>query len=109
MSESEPHAALVRGVELSNQLLAAATQGDLPLLAQLDAERLQLLQCFQPALPQAGEADRALLQEISQLNQRALGLMEHRRRIKGRELDLAAVGRQAVAAYAANRPQRPPP
>jgi hypothetical protein len=106
MSELEPHAALVRGVALSNELVAAADQGDLPLLAQLDAERLQLLQCFRSDVRDVGAADRTLLQEISQLNERALGLIEHHRRIKGRALDLAAVGRHAVAAYAINRQQR---
>jgi hypothetical protein len=106
MSEREPHAALVHGLTLSNQLVAAADQGDMPLLAQLDAERLQLLQSFQSDTRHVGVADRACLQEISQLNDRALGLIEHHRRIKGRALDLAAVGRRAVAAYATNRPQR---
>jgi hypothetical protein len=40
------------------------------------------------------------------LNDLALGCMEHHRRIKARELDLAAVGRRAVNAYATTRLQR---
>jgi hypothetical protein len=32
--------------------------------------------------------------------------MEHRRRAKGREMDMAAVGRRAVAAYGRVRMQR---
>jgi hypothetical protein len=33
-------------------------------------------------------------------------LLEHQRRSKGRELDMAAVGRRAVAAYSTIRSQR---
>jgi hypothetical protein len=33
------------------------------------------------------------------LNDRAIGLMEHQLRGKSRALDMAAVGRRAVAAY----------
>jgi hypothetical protein len=106
MSGVESDAALVRAVELSKQVLAAADQGDLRRLAQLDLERLQLLQSLRLGTQQVQAADRELLQEISQLNDRALGLVEHQRRIKGRALDLAAVGRRAVAAYATNRRER---
>ena len=48
----------------------------------------------------------ALLQQIAQLNDRAIGLLEHQRRGKGRDLDMAAVGRRAVAAYSSIRSQR---
>jgi hypothetical protein len=51
--------------------------------------------------PNAGEL--ALLREISQLNDRAIGSMEHRLRSKGRAMDMAAVGRRAVAAYSNTR------
>ena len=48
----------------------------------------------------------ALLQQIAQLNDRSIGLLEHQRRAKGRDLDMAAVGRRAVAAYSGSRQQR---
>jgi len=44
-----------------------------------------------------------LLREISQLNDRSIGSMEHRLRSKGRAMDMAAVGRRAVAAYSNTR------
>jgi len=51
-------------------------------------------------------ADQALLQQIAEANARAIGLLEHQRRSKGRDLDMAAVGRRAVAAYSGTRSQR---
>jgi hypothetical protein len=40
-----------------------------------------------------------MIEEICRLNDRAIGLMEHQVRGKSRALDMAAVGRRAVAAY----------
>ena len=51
-------------------------------------------------------ASRDLLQQIAELNDRTIGLVEHHRRGKGREMDMAAVGRRAVAAYSTIRRQR---
>jgi len=53
-----------------------------------------------------GAAERALLQQISQINDRTIGMLEHQRRAKGRDMDMAAVGRKAVAAYSSTRLQR---
>ena len=106
MTANGTHRDLAAALALSQQVVAAADQGDMLTLAQLDAERLRLLQSFRSDTRHVGAADRALLQEISQLNERALGLMEHQRRIKGRALDMAAIGRRAVAAYAINRQSR---
>jgi len=47
-----------------------------------------------------------MLREIAQLNDRALGLLEHRKRAMGRDMDMLAVGRRAVRAYATTRLQR---
>ena len=49
---------------------------------------------------------RLCFQQIDATNERAIGLLEHQRRSKGRDLDMAAVGRRAVAAYSGIRPQR---
>jgi hypothetical protein len=106
MSDNDVHAGLTRALQLSRELLAVATHGDFQSLAELDAERLQLLQSFRSERQQLNAADRILLQEISQLNDRAIGHVEHHRRIKGRDMDLAAAGRRAVVAYDATRLQR---
>jgi hypothetical protein len=103
MNDNNPQ--LISALDLSREVLAAAERGDFEVLGELDAQRLLLLQSACSAAP-AGDSDRALLREIFALNDRAIGLMEHHRRIKGRALDLAAVGRRAVAAYATNRAQR---
>lgn len=99
-------AMLERALELSRQLLAAADRGDSPAVAYLDAQRLQLLksarQCANASDPHA----RLLVQEIALLNDKSIGHLEHHRRIKGRQLDVAAVGRRAVHAYAYTRPLR---
>ena len=95
--------ALERALALSRELLAAADQADLKSLVLLDAERLRLLQSARQERGQLEAGDRLVLQEIAQLNDRAIGLMEHHRRSKGRTLDMAAVGRRAVAAYSSTR------
>jgi hypothetical protein len=107
MNHRDPAKALRRAAELSRELAAVADRGDLHLMVSLDAERMQLLKSFRLERKQLDAADRALLQEISQLNDWAIGLMEHHRRSKEREIDMAAVGRRAVAAYSStSRRQR---
>jgi len=102
----KPRPALELAVQLSQQLLAAADQSDLAALARLDAERLRLLQSVRLERSNLSDVDRSALQTVAELNDRAIGLMEHHRRITERALDLAAVGRRAVAAYSTTRPQR---
>ncbi len=99
MTRTEAAAALRRALEISRELAAIADGGDLPLTVSLDAERLQLLKSARAALQPMDENNRAVLREIAALNDRALGLLEHRRRAKGRDMDMLAVGRRAVRAY----------
>jgi hypothetical protein len=106
MNRSDASAALQRALELSRELAAVADGGDVRLTVSLDAERLQLLKCAGAGLQPMDANERAVLREIAELNDRAIGLIEHRRRIKGRAMDMAAVGRRAVAAYSTTRPQR---
>ncbi len=98
--------ALERALVLSHQLLAAADQSNVQEIALLDAERLQLLQSARLDRDTLSAADRRVLKEVCDLNDRAIGLMEHHRRIQGRALDMAAVGRRAVAAYSSTRLRR---
>lgn len=100
------HPDLAAAAALSRDVLEAADQGDMSLLAELTARRLELLKSFRLVARPPAAADRVLIQEIAALNERALGLMEHHQRIKGRAMDLAAVGRRAVNAYASNRAAR---
>ena len=97
---------LAHALALSQEILSAAESGDLKSLESLDQQRLELLKSFRNATRQPVVADQALLQQIAQLNDRAVGLLEHQRRSKGRDLDMAAAGRRAVAAYSSVRPQR---
>jgi hypothetical protein len=106
MNRSEAGKALQRALEISLELIAVAERGDVCLTLSLDAERLQLLKCVRAGLQPVEESERSVLREIAALNDRAIGLMEHRRRIKGRAMDMAAVGRRAVAAYSTTRSQR---
>ena len=96
---SAVHQALERALVLSHQLLAAADRSDLQELARLDAERMRLLQSVRLEKDKLGAGDWLVLKEVSELNDRAIGLVEHHRRIKERAMDMAAVGRRAVAAY----------
>jgi hypothetical protein len=106
MNQRAGHPDLLAAVSLSHRVVAAADGGDMTTLAHLDAERLQLLKSFRSVSPQVGQDDRSLLREINELNERALGLMEHQRRIAARAFDVATIGRRAVHAYANNRPRR---
>jgi hypothetical protein len=94
---------LARALAISREMLDAAEKGNLQSLGALDLERMDLLKFFRNSTRQLTAADRALLQQIAQLNDRAIGLVEHQRRAKGRDLDMAAVGRKAVAAYSSHR------
>jgi hypothetical protein len=106
MKDATVNSGLARALTLSQDMLAAAERADLRSLELLDAERLDLLKSFLLETRQANAADRALLQLISQTNDRTIGLLEHQRRSKGRDMDMAAVGRRAVAAYSSMRLQR---
>jgi hypothetical protein len=99
-------AALQRALEISHELAALAEGGDLRLTMSLDAERLQLLKSARAAMHPLDEKSRSVLQEIAVLNDRALGFLEHRRRAKGRDMDMLAVGRRALRAYSSTRMQR---
>jgi len=103
---TDTHPALLRALELSEHILAVAEGNDLRSLAALDAERMQLLKSFRLEQRLVAASDRALLEEIALLNDRAVGMLEHRKRGKGREMDVAAVGRRAVAAYGSVRMRR---
>jgi hypothetical protein len=94
-------AALQRAADLSRELVAIADSGDVEMTRRLDAERMQLLQSARRLAGGWGSSDRQLLREIAELNDRAIGFMEHRRRLKARDLDLVSVGKRAVRAYSA--------
>ena len=106
MREGKINPTLARALALSTDMLGAAEQGDLQSLASFDHERMELLKSFRRSTKQVSAADHALLSQINSTNERAIGLLEHQRRSKGRDLDMAAVGRRAIAAYADNRPRR---
>jgi hypothetical protein len=106
MNSGNPDPGVARALALSEEILSAAESGNLQSLEALDRERMELLKSFRKATRQVSAADQALLQQIAQLNDRAIGLLEHQRRAKGRDLDMAAVGRRAVAAYSSIRLQR---
>jgi hypothetical protein len=106
MSSGKINSSLARALSLSHDMLSAAEKGDLQSLASLDLERMELLKFFRNGTKQVSAADRTVLAQINATNERAIGLLEHQRRSKGRDLDMASVGRRAVAAYADNRPRR---
>jgi hypothetical protein len=106
MSGAMLNPGLVRALAVSHDMLSAAEKGDLQSLTSLDLERMELLKLFRNGTKLVSAADQALLQQINEINDLAIGLVEHQRRSKGRDLDMAAVGRRAVAAYSDNRPRR---
>ena len=99
MNRHEAASALQRALEISQELVGVADRGELELTVSLDAERLRLIKSARAALQPVDENNRTVLREIAALNDRALGHLEHRRRAKGRDMDMLAVGRRAVRAY----------
>jgi hypothetical protein len=93
--------ALQRALEISRELAAVADHGDVQLTQRLDAARLQLLQSVKAASPSLSDIDLANLREIAELNVKAIGLLEHRRRSMARDLDMLVAGKRAVRAYSA--------
>ena len=93
--------ALDLALELSNALLAVAEVGDVRAVADLDAERRSLLDSLRPVFAGMDPGERRVLRQINELNDRALGLLEHRRRRTERLMDTAAAGRRALVAYSA--------
>lgn len=106
MNRAQASAALERALQISRELAAIADSGDARATASLDAERRQLLQSARPALRPLHEQDQRVLREIADLNDRAIGHLEHRKRAMGRNMDMLAVGRRALRAYSTTRLQR---
>jgi hypothetical protein len=90
---------LESALQLSIELLAAAECGEVGTLHDLDAERLRLLHSLRLKSRTLDGNERAMLQKIMELNDQAIGSLEHRRRRTERCMDLAATGRRALAAY----------
>jgi hypothetical protein len=93
-------------LELSRELKEVANKGDTQAAMRLDVERLELLKFARQGAAAPDADERLILQEIARLNDESLGFFEHHRRSKGRQLDMAAVGRRAVAAYAITQVRR---
>jgi hypothetical protein len=96
-------AALERALELSRAVLAAADRGEGETVISIDAERLQLLKSARKCAGAFDSSQQMLITEIAVLNAKSIGALEHQRRLKGREIELAAVGRRAVKAYSSAR------
>jgi hypothetical protein len=99
MKDADLDADLTRALALSHDLLAVAGQGDVRAMADLDAERLRLLHSMRVKFANMNADERQMLRRINELNDEAIGLLEHRRRRTEREMDMASVGRRAVVAY----------
>jgi DnaJ-domain-containing protein 1 len=95
----QARATLEAALALSHRVLAAADQSDMQSLVCLDTERLRLLESLRLRHRPLDASEQAMVEEICRLNDQAIGLMEHQVRRQSRALDVAAVGRRAVAAY----------
>ena len=100
---SDLDSGLLRALSLSEQIVRAAESADLSTFGVLEAERTRLIREFRRANRFIDGGNRAVLEKIAELNDRALGQMLHHQRSKAREIDMAVVGRRAVAAYASMR------
>jgi hypothetical protein len=101
MTDGESTACLQRALQVSHELLKLAEQGDMQAFAALGAERLVLLHSVKQGTAHIDANGQHLLQEISKLNDQAMGFMEHRLRAKGRDMEMASAGGRAISAYSA--------
>jgi hypothetical protein len=99
MTREQASEVLECALRLSEQIAALADGGEVSEAVRLDVERRQLLESAHGALHPLDEHSRSMLRDITALNDRSVGLMEHRLRAKVRDMDMASVGRRAVAAY----------
>lgn len=106
MSESHVNADLTRALELTRELLSVAEHGDVRAVAELDAERLRLLRSQRSKFMNMAADERLVLQTISDLNDKTIGFLVHRRRHTECAMDTVAVGRRALIAYSATGLQR---
>jgi CBS domain containing-hemolysin-like protein len=106
MNDCNGNSALARALQLSLEMMAVAEHGDASAVASLDAERLRLLDSQRHRSRHLDADERLMMQRISELNDRAIGLLQHRRRRIERVMDTAAVGRRAVVAYSSTGQQR---
>jgi hypothetical protein len=106
VTRAEGLEALQRALEISRELAAVADRGEIEAAIRLDADRLQLLQAARGTISATDESERRLLDEINALNARAIGSLMHHQRTIARDLDMMAVGRRAVRAYAVNGQRR---
>ncbi len=93
-------AALHRAVELAHEITLIADSGAPELTLRLDAQLRILLASVRAAGRELQPAERARIEEIRALNDRAIGSMQHRMRGLARDLDTVSTGRRAVRAYA---------
>ena len=94
-------AGLMRALEISRQLVAVAESGEARSVADLDAERLRLLDSTRRGTGPLGASERQMVREINDLNDKAIGFLEHHRRRIEREMDTVGIGRRAIIAYSA--------
>ena len=85
-------ATLEHALSLSHRLLEAAEQSNFEQVTILDAERLRLLKSFRLERRDLSDEEQLMLRQVSELNDRAIGLVEHQRRIKERAMDVAVAG-----------------
>jgi hypothetical protein len=100
VSQASSNPALLRALAVSSQMFEAAEKSEFQNVALLDAERLQLLKCARGTAMAFDASQRMMLEEIAVLNDKSIGSLEYHRRIKGRQMEEAAMGRRAVKAYA---------
>ena len=99
---SDPRACLRLAWQLSRELVQIADHGEVDRIPALDAERRALLESLRVARVPLDEEDARLWQEIAAMNDRAIGVLEHRRRALERDVDVAVAGARALRAYTAN-------
>jgi hypothetical protein len=106
MNGGDSTMALEQALAMSRELLAVAELGDAAAAVNLDAARLELLKSARESVQMTNVNDRALLQEITQLNDEAIDHLEHHRRRQARDMDTVSAGKRAHIAYSSTQALR---
>ena len=105
MSQPTGNATLLRALAVSSQMFEAAERADVPNVTLLDAERMQLLQSFKSETRHVDAGSRALLQQITQLNDRTIGLLIPLKKADPGRLTAALAQAEALAkSFALRKP-----
>jgi len=107
MSAPGADAAIARARELSRGMMEVANRGDMQGVLELDALRSRLLHEFLDQARQLADPERAMLNEIMEINKAVIGKLETMRTGTEQKMQTLGRGMRALTAYSDVQRQGP--